>query len=131
MFGRGDRSEIGLFPGRSLDNRYSGNVIDLCPVGALTSRDYRFQARPWDLIKQVPSICGLCSAGCNITVDVRYKERGAQMLRIRPRVNNAVNGHWICDEGRFEFHFAEDPGRIGMPLIEQQSELLPASWMRR
>ncbi|HWQ70033.1 MAG TPA: molybdopterin-dependent oxidoreductase [Patescibacteria group bacterium] len=128
VFGRGDRSEIGLFPGRSLDNRYSGNVIDLCPVGALTSRDYRFQARPWDLMKQVPSICGLCSAGCNITADVRYKERGSQMLRIRPRVNNAVNGHWICDEGRFEFHFAQDPGRIGTPLIQRDGELLPASW---
>lgn len=128
VFGRGDRSEIGLFPGRSLDNRYSGNVIDLCPVGALTSRDYRFQARPWDLMTQVPSICGLCSAGCNMTADVRYKERGPQMLRIRPRVNNEVNGHWMCDEGRFEFHFAQDPGRIGTPLIRRNSELLPASW---
>ena len=128
VFGRGDRSEIGLFPGQSLDNRYSGNVIDLCPVGALTSRDYRFQARPWDLVKQVPSICGLCSAGCNITVDVRHKEQGQQILRIRPRVNNEVNGYWICDEGRFEFHFAQDPGRIGMPLIQRDGELLPASW---
>ncbi|MDE2484352.1 MAG: molybdopterin-dependent oxidoreductase [candidate division NC10 bacterium] len=128
VFGRGDRSEIGLFPGRNLDNRYSGNVIDLCPVGALTSRDYRFAARPWDLIKQVPSICGLCSAGCNITVDVRHKEPGAQILRIRPRVNNEVNGHWICDEGRFEFHFAQDPGRIGTPWIRRDGELLPVSW---
>jgi len=126
VFGRGDRSEIGLFPGRSLDNRYSGNVIDLCPVGALTSRDYRFQARPWDLINQVPSICGLCSAGCNIMVDVRYKEAGAQILRIRPRVNNEVNGHWICDEGRFGFHFAKDPGRIGTPLLRRNGELQPA-----
>lgn len=128
VFGRGDRSEIGLFSGQSLDNRYSGNVIDLCPVGALTSRDYRFQARPWDLVKQVPSICGLCSAGCNITVDVRHKQQGQQILRIRPRVNNEVNGHWICDEGRFEFHFAEDPGRIGKPLIQRDGELLPVSW---
>ncbi len=128
VFGRGDRSEIGLFPGQSLDNSYSGNVIDLCPVGALTSRDYRFQARPWDLVKQVPSICGLCSAGCNITVDVRHKEQGRQILRIRPRVNNEVNGHWICDEGRFEFHFAEDPGRISQPLIRRDGELLPVSW---
>ncbi|MGB4782559.1 MAG: molybdopterin-dependent oxidoreductase [Candidatus Methylomirabilis sp.] len=128
VFGRGDRSEIGLFPGQSLDNRYSGNVIDLCPVGALTSRDYRFQARPWDLVKQVPSICGLCSAGCNITVDVRHKEQGQQILRIRPRVNNEVNGYWICDEGRFEFHFAEDPGRISKPLIRRDGELLPVSW---
>lgn len=128
VFGRGDRSEIGLFPGQSLDNRYSGNVIDLCPVGALTSRDYRFQARPWDLVKQVPSICGLCSAGCNITVDVRHKEQGQQILRIRPRVNNEVNGHWICDEGRFGFHFAEDQGRVGKPLIRRDGELLPVSW---
>lgn len=128
VFGRGDRSEISLFPGQSLDNNYSGNVIDLCPVGALTSRDYRFQARPWDLVKQVPSICGLCSAGCNITVDVRHKQQGQQILRIRPRVNDEVNGHWICDEGRFGFHFAEDPGRIGMPLIQRDGELLPVSW---
>lgn len=128
VFGRGDRSEIGLVPGRSLDNRYSGNVIDLCPVGALTSRDYRFQARPWDLVKQVSSVCGLCSAGCNVTVDVRHKEPGAQILRIRPRVNDAVNGHWICDEGRFEFHFAQDPGRIGAPLVRRNGELQPASW---
>ena len=128
VFGRGDRSEIGLLPGQSLDNGYSGNVIDLCPVGALTSRDYRFQARPWDLVNQVPSICGLCSAGCNITVDVRHKAQGQQILRIRPRVNNEVNGYWICDEGRFEFHFAEDPGRIGEPLIRRDGELLPVSW---
>ncbi len=128
VFGRGDRSEIGLFPGQSLDNGYSGNVIDLCPVGALTSRDYRFAARPWDLVKQVPSICGLCSAGCNITVDVRHKEQGQQILRIRPRVNNEVNGYWICDEGRFGFHFAEDPGRISQPLIQRDGELLPVSW---
>lgn len=128
VFGRGDRSEIDLFPGQSLDNEYSGNVVDLCPVGALTSRDYRFAARPWDLIKRIPSICGLCSAGCNITADVRYKEQGPQILRIRPRVNNAVNGHWICDEGRFGFHFAEDPGRIRAPLMRRDGELLPASW---
>ncbi|MDD5558754.1 molybdopterin-dependent oxidoreductase [Candidatus Methylomirabilis sp.] len=128
VFGRGDRSEIGLFPGQSLDNSYSGNVIDLCPVGALTSRDYRFAARPWDLVTQVPSICGLCSAGCNITVDVRHKERGRQMLRIRPRVNNEVNGHWICDEGRFEFHFAGDPGRIERPLVQRDGALLPVNW---
>lgn len=128
VFGRGDRSEIGLFPGRSLDNGYSGNVIDLCPVGALTSRDYRFTARPWDLIKQVPTVCGLCSAGCNITADVRHKEPGAQLLRIRPRVNNEVNGYWICDEGRFGFHFAQDPGRIGTPLIQRHEGLQPASW---
>jgi len=128
VFSRSDRSEIGLFPGQSLDNRYSGNVIDLCPVGALTSRDYRFKARPWDLVRQIPSICGLCSAGCNIIVDVRHKEGGQQLLRIRPRVNDAVNGHWICDEGRFEFQFAQDPARIAEPLIRRDGELRPVGW---
>jgi len=128
VFSRADRSEIGLFAGRSLDNKYSGNVIDLCPVGALTSRDYRFKARPWDLVKQVPSICGLCSAGCNIIVDVRHKEPEQQILRIRPRINDDVNGHWICDEGRFGFHFAQDAGRIAGPLVRRDVEFQPASW---
>lgn len=128
VFGRGDRTEIGLFPGRSLDNRYSGNVVDLCPVGAMTSRDYRFAARPWDLIKQISTICGLCSAGCNVTADVRHKASGPQILRIRPRVNNEVNGHWICDEGRFEFHFARDPGRLDAPLVRRNGELQSVNW---
>ncbi len=128
IFNRGDRSVIGLFPGRSLENKYSGNVIDLCPVGALTSRDYRFKSRPWDLVKQVPSVCGLCSAGCNIVVDVRHKERGQQLLRIRPRINDDVNGYWICDEGRFEFHFAQDRGRIAEPLIRRDGGFHPVSW---
>ena len=128
VFSRADRSEIGLTAGRSLDNKYSGNVIDLCPVGALTSRDYRFKARPWDLVKQVPSICGLCSAGCNIIVDVRHKEPEQQILRIRPRINDDVNGHWICDEGRFGFHFAQDAGRLAEPLIRREGELQPVGW---
>ncbi len=128
VFNRGDRSVIGLFPGRSLDNTYSGNVIDLCPVGALTSRDYRFKSRPWDLVKQVPSVCGLCSAGCNIVVDVRHKEQSQQLLRIRPRINDEVNGHWICDEGRFDFQFAQDPGRIAEPLIRRDGGFQPVSW---
>ena len=128
VFSRGDRSVIGLFPGQSLDNKYSGNVIDLCPVGALTSRDYRFKSRPWDLVTQVPSVCGLCSAGCNIVVDVRHKEQGQQLLRIRPRINDDVNGYWICDEGRFEFHFAQDSGRIAEPLIRRDGEFLPVRW---
>ncbi|MEK6662123.1 MAG: molybdopterin-dependent oxidoreductase [candidate division NC10 bacterium] len=128
VFSRADQSEIGLSPGRSLDNKYSGNVIDLCPVGALTSRDYRFKARPWDLVKQVPSICGLCSAGCNIIVDVRHKEPEQQILRIRPRINDDANGHWICDEGRFGFHFAQDTGRIAEPLIRRDVGFQPASW---
>ena len=100
---RGAQSEITLFPGKELDNRYSGNVIDLCPVGALTSERYRFQARPWDLVKQEPSVCPGCSRGCNTVLDVRHLERkGPEILRVRPRHNGEVNGYWICDIGRFE-----------------------------
>jgi NADH-quinone oxidoreductase subunit G len=100
---RGVQSEIDLFPGKALDNRYSGNVIDLCPVGALTSERYRFQARPWDLVKQEPSVCPGCSRGCSTVLDVRHLEhRGPEVLRVRPRHNPAVNGYWMCDLGRFE-----------------------------
>lgn len=131
VFNRGDRSEIGLFPGKSLDNKFSGNVIDLCPVGALTSRDYRFRSRPWDLIKQVDTICALCSRGCNITVDVRHLMVGQEILRIRPRINEEVNSYWICDEGRFGFHFNHDNRRLREPLWWQAprgQKLVPLPW---
>ena len=101
MFSRGDRSEINLFPGQVLDNAYSGNVIDPCPVGALTSREYRFQSRPWDLVRHTESVCPLCSNGCNVILDVRHRQGGEELLRIRARENAAVNQWWMCDEGRF------------------------------
>jgi NADH-quinone oxidoreductase subunit G len=116
VFSRGDRSEINLFPGKVLDNAYSGNVIDLCPVGALTSREYRFQSRPWDLVRHTPSVCPLCSAGCNAIVDVRNRQQGDEILRIRPRENQAVNRWWMCDEGRFGFGYHHDPSRLRMAL---------------
>jgi NADH-quinone oxidoreductase subunit G len=115
VFSRGDRSEINLFPGKVLNNSYSGNVVDLCPVGALTSREYRFRARPWDLVHHTESVCPLCSQGCNITVDVRHRQRGEELLRIRPRENPAVNRWWMCDEGRFTFRYLSDPARLRVP----------------
>jgi len=115
VFSRGERSEISLFPGCDLNNAYSGNVIDLCPVGALTSREYRFQARPWDLVRHTESVCPLCSNGCNVTLDVRHRQQGEQLLRIRPRENQAVNRWWICDEGRFGSLNLADPGRLHQP----------------
>jgi len=115
VFSRGDRSEINLFPGRVLDNAYSGNVIDLCPVGALTSREYRFQSRPWDLVRHTESVCPLCSNGCNVVLDVRHRQRGEELLRIRPRENPAVNRWWMCDEGRFAFQYFSDPARLRAP----------------
>jgi len=115
VFSRGDRSEITLFPGKVLDNAYSGNVIDLCPVGALTSRQYRFQSRPWDLVRHTDSVCPLCSNGCNVILDVRHRQRGEELLRIRPRENQAVNRWWMCDEGRFTFGYFSDSARLRVP----------------
>jgi len=115
VFSRGDRSEIALFPGRQLDNAYSGNVIDLCPVGALTSRAYRFRARPWDLVAGAESVCPYCSAGCNVVLDVRRRQQGEELLRIRPREHPAVNRWWICDEGRFDWGALSDPARLRLP----------------
>jgi len=115
VFSRGDRSEITLFPGKVLDNAYAGNVIDLCPVGALTSRQYRFQSRPWDLVRHTDSVCPLCSHGCDVILDVRHRQRGEELLRIRPRENQAVNQWWMCDEGRFTFGYLSDPARLRVP----------------
>ncbi len=115
VFSRGDGSEINLFPGKALDNAYSGNVIDLCPVGALTSREYRFRSRPWDLVRHTESVCPLCSNGCNVILDVRHRQSGEELLRIRPRENPAVNRWWMCDEGRFTFTYLTDPARLRLP----------------
>ena len=124
VFSRGDRSEISLFPGKMLDNDYSGNVIDLCPVGALTSQEYRFQSRPWDLVKHTQSVCPLCSQGCNAILDVRHRQRGEELLRIRPRENPAVNRWWMCDEGRFTFQYLSDPARLRVPTWREGDRLV-------
>ncbi len=126
VFSRGDRSEINVFPGKVLDNAYSGNVIDLCPVGALTSREYRFQSRPWDLVRHTDSVCPLCSNGCNVILDVRHRQTGQELLRIRPRENQAVNRWWMCDEGRFTFTYLHDPERLRTAVArdgESQAEV--------
>lgn len=128
VFHRGDRAEIGLYPGKELDNLYSLNVVDLCPVGALTSRDYRFKARPWDLVRSVDSICPGCSFGCNVILDVRHLDEGERILRIRPRINLEVNGYWMCDIGRFTFKPLYQEGRLDQPLIRREGRLHPTSW---
>jgi NADH-quinone oxidoreductase subunit G len=110
IFNRGDRAELGLYPGVVLDNKYSGNVIDICPVGALTEADFRFKARVWYL-SSAPSVCNGCSTGCNIDVhfvlDRPHLNDGARVLRLKPRYNEDVNRWWMCDEGRFGFHWID------------------------
>ena len=120
---RGDRSTIALFPERILDNPLSGNVVDICPVGALTDRDFRFKVRAWYL-KNTPSVCPGCSTGCNITIG-SYQNR---IARFKPRVNEEVNSHWICDEGRYCFHPLTEVERLSAPLIRQEGGLVPTDW---
>jgi len=120
---RGDDSTIALFPGKILDNPLSVNVVDVCPVGALTDRDFRFKVRVWYL-KKTPSICPGCSTGCNISVET-YQNR---IARFKPRVNEAVNSHWLCDEGRYSFHALTEGERITAPLIRLEGGLAPTDW---
>jgi NADH-quinone oxidoreductase subunit G len=114
IFNRGDRAELGLYPGQRVDNPYSGNVVDICPVGALTDRDSRFKARVWYL-SSAPTVCNGCAQGCNVDVhyvlDRPHLNEGARVLRLKPRNNADVNQWWMCDEGRYGFGWI-DKGRL-------------------
>lgn len=118
IFGRGHSEFIDLVPGKTLDNAYSGNVVDICPVGALTDRDFRYKVRVWYLDK-TDSICPGCSRGCSIEVHTSTKRPwhndGRRVARLKPRFNPDVNGHWICDEGRYGFK-SLDEDRLGRVL---------------
>jgi len=107
IFNRGDRSEIGCVEGRPLDNNYTLNTVDICPVGALTSKDFRFRQRAWYL-KETESICPGCSTGCNVKVS--YNEEG--LWRVKPRENKDVNGYWMCDQGRDTYKYVNKKARL-------------------
>jgi NADH-quinone oxidoreductase subunit G len=128
IFNRGDRAELGLYPGDVLDNRYSANVVDICPVGALTERDFRFKVRVWYL-SSAATICNGCSQGCNIdmhyVLDRPHLNNGARVVRVKPRYNADVNQWWICDEGRYSFGWV-DEGR----LTKVRGPLENATWER-
>ncbi len=115
IFNRGDRAELGLYPGDSLDNPYSANVVDICPVGALTESDFRFKARVWYL-SSAQTVCNGCSQGCNVdlhyVLDRPHLNDGARVVRIKPRYNPDVNQWWLCDEGRYGFGWV-DQDRLG------------------
>jgi NADH-quinone oxidoreductase subunit G len=114
IFNRGDRAELALYPGQQLDNPYSGNVVDICPVGALTDRDFRFKARVWYL-SSAPTVCAGCAQACNVDVhfvlDRPHLNDGARIVRVKPRYNSGVNQWWMCDEGRYGFGWI-DQGRL-------------------
>ena len=105
------------------DSKFSGNTTDICPVGALTSADFRFKARVWEL-KPVPTVCNHCPVGCNMTFDMRSND----IKRVMPRENDAVNEIWLCDRGRFAHHFVDSDQRLTEPLVRKSGKLQPATW---
>lgn len=120
MRNRGDHEELGTAPGARLDNPYSLNTVDVCPVGALTSKDFRFTMRAWELYA-TPSVCNGCATGCNI--EIHHKNE--RIWRLIPRPNQQVNQYWMCDEGRFTYHELREQ-RLAAPLENG----LPTSWDR-
>ncbi len=131
IFHRGDHSEIGLFPGTTLDNKYSANVIDICPVGALTDRDFRFQVRVWYL-EVTKSICPGCARGCDIEIHTNrhrtHHNQGRRVARLKPRFNAEVNHWWMCDEGRYGFGWIDDDSRLTSPLRRDGDRLVETTW---
>ena len=120
---RGSHSTLTAYPGKRFDNDYSLNTVDICPVGALTSKDFRFQMRVW-FLKESKSICTSCGTGCNVTIG----SREGKVHRLTPRENEAVNSAWMCDYGRLNFHYLEDKARLQNPLTKAAGEHFPAPW---
>ncbi len=120
---RGDHTTIETFPGQQLDNPYSMNVIELCPVGALTSRDFRFKARVWEM-SSTETICPGCARGCNMFMGVRNNE----ILRLNPRYNPEVNDYWMCDFGRLTTYRYVNEHRINKPMVRKDGELVEVGW---
>ncbi len=123
LFGRGAATRLDTFPGRPLTSKWQGNTIELCPVGALTSRVFRFEARVWELCN-TPSVCTMCAVGCNLILG----EKNNELRRITPRENMQVNDAWLCDRGRFTHAFVDHPSRLKKPLVRRNGELQPATW---
>jgi NADH-quinone oxidoreductase subunit G len=120
---RGSHTTLAVHPGKRFDNNYSLNTVDICPVGALTSKDFRFQMRVW-FLKETKSICTGCATGCNTLVASREES----VYRLTPRENEAVNSLWMCDQGRLGFHFIHDQRRLLEPVIKIGQGRLPAPW---
>ena len=121
---RGDHTELTTFPGEQLDNPYSMNVIDICPVGALTSREFRFKARVWEM-SATETVCPGCARGCNMISWVRNNE----VLRQTPRFNPDVNQYWMCDRGRLEtFRPVNSDQRIKGPLMRKEAGVVEVGW---
>jgi NADH-quinone oxidoreductase subunit G len=120
---RGSHTYLTAHPDRLLDSNYSLNTVDICPVGALTSSDFRFKMRVW-FLKETKSICTSCGTGCNTIIGTRQNE----IFRQTPRENEAVNSAWMCDYGRLNFHYVNSPDRLQTPQIREGQVLVDTTW---
>lgn len=123
MISRGYKMEVGTAPDHAFDSIFSGNTVEMCPVGALTASAYRFKARPWEL-KRTSSVCNNCSVGCNVRIDVRVDK----IMRLMSRTNDEIDDGWLCDRGRWDFEFVNSPDRLRTPLIRRNGEFQKATW---
>ena len=123
VINRGHHSEIDIFPGDPLDNKLASNVVDLCPVGALCSKDFLYKQRVWNL-KTKESVCADCSTGCSIHLDGNKNI----VYRLRPRDNPQAQGHFMCDDGRLGYHYVNSKERFLRPMARRGGELAPVSW---
>ena len=129
---RGRNMEIVTFSDPGFDSYFSGNTTDICPVGALTTADFRFGARAWEM-GAIASICTHCPVGCNLMLNTRREAsaNGRQVVkRVMPRQNERVNEIWICDKGRFAHHFATSKKRLTKPLVRKDGKLIETSWKK-
>ena len=123
MISRGYKMEVGTAPDHAFDSIFSGNTVEMCPVGALTATAYRFKSRPWEL-KHIPSVCNNCSVGCNIRIDVRVDK----IMRNMSRANDAIDDGWLCDRGRWGFEFVNSPQRLRTPMIRRNGQMVAVTW---
>jgi NADH-quinone oxidoreductase subunit G len=129
---RGNGSQISTFRDEGVHSLISGNLMDVCPVGAITTKDYRFKSRPWDNPNVADTICTQCSKGCNTNAWLKAKPewaKGSRLIRFTPRFNPEVNGYWMCDIGRFNYHWIEGEDRLQKPLVRTATGAQqPAPW---
>jgi len=123
VINRGHHSEIDIFPGEPVNNKLAGNVVDLCPVGALGSKDFLYKQRVW-YMKTTDSVCADCSTGCSIHLDTNKDI----VYRLRPRENHQAQGWFMCDEGRLGYHYVNSPERLKQPLLRNNGTAAPSSW---
>jgi len=120
---RGSRSTLSCYPGQEPNTNYDLNIVDLCPVGALTSNDFRFKQRVW-FLKETSTVCTSCARGCNVTLSSREDK----IYRFTPRLNEDVNQYWMCDYGRLNYKYIHDPARLTQPQIKTGNSLQAVSW---